>query len=60
MALIKIFRILCTQFRVIDWENWEEVSLHDEISNMTEQYLKTKEQADLEEINQLFSKFFEL
>lgn len=47
-------------FRAIDWENLVEVSLHNEINEIAFRYLQTKEQADLEKINQLFSKLFEI
>ncbi len=46
-------------FRAINWNNLAEVSLHNAITEMTQQYIQTREKADLEGIYQLFTKLFE-
>lgn len=47
-------------FRAINWSNSVEVSLHHRITEMTHQYLISKQQADLEGINQLFNQLFDV
>jgi len=47
-------------FKVIDWENAEEVTLHERITNATKEYLKTKEEDKLNKINELFNLLFNL
>jgi adenine-specific DNA-methyltransferase len=38
-------------FRVIDWNKTEEVSLHDNITNLSQRYVETKEDIYLKDIN---------
>lgn len=45
-------------FRAIDWENTEEVSLHNFITETTKCFLDTKETYHLEKIHLLFKKLF--
>ncbi len=45
-------------FRVIDWTNDEEVALHESITNATKQFLETKQEEVLNEINELFQVLF--
>ena len=47
-------------FRCIDWSNPNEVLLHDNITNLTKQYLENKQQTDLEAINHSFNQLFEI
>ena len=47
-------------FRLIDWRNPDEVLLHDRITALTQQYLKTKKQADLDLISHSFNQLFEI
>lgn len=47
-------------FRRIDWDNPNEILLHDTITKLTQQYLETKEQVDLALINQSFNLLFEI
>ncbi len=46
-------------FRVIDWGNLKEVLIHNSITDLVKSYLKSKDQSDLETINQLFHNLFE-
>ena len=45
-------------FRVIDWTNNEEVALHESITNATKQFLETKQEVNLSNINELFNTLF--
>ncbi len=47
-------------FRVIDWANNEEVALHESITNATKQFLETKQESILDNINELFIRLFNL
>ena len=47
-------------FRAIDWTNKEEVKLHDSITNATQRYIATKQEAGINEINGLFDSLFNL
>ncbi len=47
-------------FRVIDWANNEEVTLHESITNATKQFLETKREVELNKINELFNSLFSL
>jgi len=47
-------------FRVIDWENKNEVELHNFISEQTESYLKNQDKSLLNLINQSFNKLFQI
>lgn len=47
-------------FRVIDWENKNEVELHNFISEQTKSYLKNQDKSFLNLINQSFNKLFNI
>ncbi len=47
-------------FRAIDWSNENEVALHDSIQKSTKQYLNTKQEDILGNINELFNELFSL
>lgn len=47
-------------FRVIDWDNQKEVFLHNTITEMTQQYISSKNEGDIIEINQLFNQLFKI
>ena len=47
-------------FKLIDWNNSDEVLLHDTITKLTKQYLVTKASADLDLINHSFNQLFEI
>lgn len=47
-------------FRVIDWNNPQEVFLHNTITEMTQQYINSKNENDIMEINQLFNQLFKI
>ena len=47
-------------FKLIDWNNSDEVLLHDTITKLTKQYLVTKAPADLDLINHSFNQLFEI
>ena len=47
-------------FKLIDWNDSDEVLLHDRITQLTKQYLVTKERADLDLINHSFNQLFEI
>ena len=47
-------------FRIIDWNNPQEVFLHNTITEMTQQYINAKNEMDIVEINQLFNQLFKI
>ena len=47
-------------FRLIDWTNPNEILLHDTITALTQRYLDTKKQSDLDAINHSFNQLFEI
>jgi adenine-specific DNA-methyltransferase len=47
-------------FRVIDWNNQQEVFLHNTITEMTQQYISSKNEDDIIKINQLFNQLFKI
>ncbi|MEZ4905070.1 MAG: hypothetical protein R2822_26615 [Spirosomataceae bacterium] len=47
-------------FRKIDWNNKNEVSLHHSITDLTQQFLTTKNKTLLAQINELFNHFLEV
>ena len=47
-------------FRLIDWNNSNDVFWHNKITTLTQQYLETKKQTDLDEINDSFNQLFEI
>lgn len=47
-------------FRKINWNNKNEVSLHNSISDLTQQFLTTKNKILLDEINTLINPLFEI
>ena len=47
-------------FRLIDWTNPNEILLHDTITALTQRYLDTKKQSDLDVINHSFNQLFEI
>lgn len=47
-------------FKKIDWNNKNEVSLHHSITDLTQQFLTTKNELLLVKINTLFNKLFEI
>ena len=47
-------------FRIIDWNNSNELFLHNTITETVKQYLKTKMQSDIDTINYSFNKLFEI
>ncbi len=47
-------------FRVINWENPEEITLHNLITETVKKYLENKLKSDLYTVNQLFDKLFEI
>ena len=47
-------------FRLIDWNNSSEIFWHNKITTLTQQYLETKKQTDLDEINDSFNQLFEI
>ena len=47
-------------FRVIDWNNPQEVFLHNTITEMTQQYMNSKNENDIMKINQLFNQLFKI
>jgi adenine-specific DNA-methyltransferase len=47
-------------FRVIDWTSTKEVALHENITIATKQFLETKQEDELNKINELFNLLFNL
>lgn len=47
-------------FRKIDWTSIKQVSLHNSITNLTQQFLYNKDPKILSQINQLFNQLFEI
>lgn len=47
-------------FKAIDWNNENEVNLHNTITELTKKYLQTKAQSDFDLLNKTFQQLFEI